>query len=305
MTAKAAFIESIMSAVPWKVWIHAARPKTLPAGIAPVLVGSAIAYADGYFDPVIFVAIIFAVLMIQIGTNYANDYYDYVKGTDTQNRRGPTRATQAGLVSPPAMKNAFVITFSLAVVAGLYLVWKGGVVIILIGLASIICGILYTAGPLPLGYIGLADLFVLVFFGPVAVGGTYYLLTRQCHPIVLIAGLSPGLISTALLTINNIRDYSTDKTAGKKTLVVRFGVFFGVLEYYVCIITACLIPVVLSFWTRSHYLSNLALLTLLFAVAPLKALLNKPDADILNDLLARTGKLVLIYCVLFSVGWLV
>ena len=289
---------------PLRIWIDAARPKTLPAGVAPVLIGAAMAYADGGFHAGIFAAIIFAVLMIQIGTNYANDYYDFVKGADTEKRQGPVRATQAGLVSAPAMRNAFVIAFALALAAGLYLVYKGGLAIMIIGLVSIICGVLYTAGPAALGYLGLGDIFVLVFFGPVAVGGTYYLLTDQINSTVILAGLSPGLISTALLTINNIRDYATDKTAGKKTLVVRLGVRFGIAEYFACIVIACLIPVLLSCITRSHYYGGLSLLTLVFAYNPMRTLMQNPHPTTLNKLLAQTGRLVLIYSLLFSVGWM-
>ncbi|MHC5082788.1 MAG: 1,4-dihydroxy-2-naphthoate polyprenyltransferase [Planctomycetota bacterium] len=288
----------------FKIWISAARPKTLPAGIAPVLIGTAMAYVDGFFHFGIFAAIVFAVLMIQIGTNYANDYYDFLKGADTDKRTGPVRATQAGLVSANAMRNAFVIAIGFALLAGLYLVYKGGIPIMMIGLVSIICGILYTAGPMALGYLGLGDMFVLAFFGPVAVGGTYYLLADQIQWPVLLAGLSPGLISTALLTINNIRDYDTDKLAGKKTLAVRFGIKFGITEYYLCLITACLIPVALSVMTQSHYYCSLALLTLAFAFIPMKKLLQKPDAETLNILLAQTGRLVLIHSILFSVGWM-
>jgi 1,4-dihydroxy-2-naphthoate octaprenyltransferase len=288
-----------------KIWFHAARPKTLPAGVSPVLIGTAMAYADGYFHPGIFAAIVFAVLMIQIGTNYANDYYDFIKGADTEKRLGPVRATQAGLVSAAAMKRAFILTFGLALAAGLYLVSKGGIPIILIGLASILCGVLYTAGPLPLGYVGLGDLFVLLFFGPVAVGGTYYLLAGQVNSSVILAGISPGLISAALLAINNIRDYETDKIAGKKTLVVRLGVGFGIVEYCSCIIAACMLPVLLWSITRSHVYCNLALITLAFAWTPMRTLYSRPAADTMNQLLAQTGRLVLIYSVLFSIGWVI
>ena len=288
-----------------KIWFHAARPKTLPAGVSPVLIGTAMAYTNGYFHPGVFAAIVFAVLMIQVGTNYANDYYDFIKGADTEKRKGPVRATQAGLVSAAAMKRAFIITFALAVVAGFYLVLKGGIPIILIGLISIICGIFYTAGPWPLGYVGLADVFVLLFFGPVSVAGTYYLQTGHINLPVILAGLSPGLISTALLTVNNLRDYVTDKTAGKKTLVVRWGVGFGIIEYDSCIIAACIIPVLLWRITQSHIYCNLALITLAFAWGPMRILSGRPSPDTMNQLLARTGRLVLIYSVLFSVGWMV
>lgn len=287
-----------------KIWIEAARPKTLPAGIAPVLIGTAMAYAEGHFQPAIFAAVFFAVIMIQVGTNYANDYYDFINGADTEKRQGPVRATQAGLVSPAAMKRAFVVVFGLAAAAGAFLAWKGGAVIILIGLASIACGLLYTAGPFPLGYLGLGDLFVLIFFGPVAVAGTYYLQTNDINFAVILSGLSPGLIATALLTVNNIRDRDTDKVAGKKTLVVRLGAAFGIVEYYTCLIAACLIPVLLSVITRSHFFCNLALLTLVFAWKPMNTLLHKPNAETLNQLLAQTGRLILVYSVLFSIGWI-
>lgn len=263
------------------------------------------ACSEGYFHGGIFATIVFAVLMIQIGTNYANDYYDFIKGADTEKRQGPVRATQAGLVSAAAMKRAFIIMFGLALTAGLYLVLKGGIPILLVGSISIACGILYTAGPFPLGYVGLGDVFVLSFFGPVAVAGTYYLQAGQIQLPVILAGLSPGLISTALLTINNIRDYATDKIAGKKTLVVRLGVGFGIIEYYACIIIACFIPVLLSLITLSHIYGNIALLTLLFAWSPMRKLLCRPGPDTLNGLLAQTGRLVLIYSVLFSIGWMI
>lgn len=293
-----------MPNTPWTIWIHAARPKTLSAGIAPVLIGAAMAYTDVPFQWLVFFMTLFAAVMIQIGTNYANDYYDYVKGADTEKRLGPVRATQAGLVSPAAMKHAFMVSFGLAAAAGLYLVFKGGIVILIIGLISIACGILYTAGPLALGYLGLADWFVLIFFGPVATGGTYYLQTGQMPLPVVISGFAPGLLSTALLAVNNIRDYTTDKETGKKTLVVRFGLSFGIAEYYACIIIACLIPMILSLMTKTHFYCNLALITLLVAAKPMKILYSRPDADTLNHLLAQTGKLVLIYGVLFSVGWM-
>ena len=284
--------------------MHAARPKTLWAGVAPVLVGSAMAFADGHFSFAVCAATVFTVLMIQVGTNYANDYYDFVKGADTETRLGPVRATQAGLVSAAAMRRAFLLVFGLALVMGLYLAWRGGTAIIVIGLASIACGILYTAGPWPLAYLGLGDLFVLLFFGPVAVAGTYYLQANQIHSTVIMAGLSPGLISTALLTINNIRDYSTDTIAGKKTLVVRWGLTFGRAEYCSCLVIACLMPAFLSLYTQSHPYCNLALITLLLAWHPIRTLGRKPGPDTLNHLLAETGRLVLIYSLLFSIGWL-
>ena len=285
-----------------KIWFLAARPKTLPAGVAPVIIGAALAYANGFFDALILALTFSAAILIQIGTNYANDYYDFVKGTDTADRTGPTRATQAGLVSPSQMMFAFIFTFFLAVVAGLILTIHGGLPILLIGVASLICGISYTAGPVPLGYLGLADFFVLIFFGPVAVGGTYYLQTDTIDKFVIIAGFAPGLISTAILTVNNIRDIDTDRIAGKKSLPVRFGKTFGSAEYIACIIVACLIPVYLWLVGRAGCYILLALLTLLFAVGPCKTILSNPSPEKLNSLLAVTGRLLLIFAILFSIG---
>jgi 1,4-dihydroxy-2-naphthoate octaprenyltransferase len=276
----------------------------LPAAAAPVLIGAALAYSNG-INIVTLIITFAAGLLIQIGTNFANDYYDFVKGADTEQRTGPVRATQAGLVKPVEMKAAFIITFGLAVVCGAYLVFKGGMPIVIIGIASIACGILYTAGPFPLGYHGFGDLFVLIFLGPVAVGGTYYLQTGGINSEVIIAGLSPGLISSAILAVNNFRDFHTDKIAGKKTLVVRFGQNFGIAEYIFTIVAACIIPVYLSISTNSHYWCMISLLTLIAAYKPIKTVCSKPDAQTLNKVLADTGKLLIIFSVLFSIGRLI
>jgi len=287
-----------------KIWISSARPKTLPAAVGPVLIGSAMAYTNS-FNIGVLLATLLAALLIQIGTNFANDYYDFVKGADTTDRVGPVRATQAGLVTPAQMRRAFVITFGLAVMLGAYLVWRGGVPILVIGVASVVCAVLYTAGPFPLAYVGLGEVFVVFFFGPVATGGTYYLQTLSINADIIIAGLAPGLLSTAILAVNNLRDIETDKIAGKKTLSVRFGYNFGVAEYISCIVVACLVPLYLSISSRSHYFCNLSLLTLVIAVGPIKTILSKPDPETLNNVLAQTGKLLLIYSVLFSAGWLI
>lgn len=285
-----------------KIWILASRPKTLPAAIAPVMIGSVMAYAKGFLNVPILILTFIAAILIQIGTNYANDYYDFIKGTDTADRTGPTRATQAGQVTPTQMKFAFIITFFLAAVTGSILVIYGGLPILIIGIASLICGVAYTAGPMPLGYLGLADFFVLIFFGPVAVGGTYYLQTGMIDEFVIIAGFAPGFISTAILTVNNIRDIDTDRSAGKRSLPVRFGKTFGIVEYITCIVLACLIPVYLWLAGGCSYYILLALLTFLFAITPFKTILSNPSAEKLNTLLAVTGGLLLIFTILFSIG---
>ena len=286
-----------------KIWFESFRPKTLTASVAPVFIGTAMASDDGSFDTVIMALTFAAALLIQIGTNLANDYYDFIKGADTETRIGPTRATQAGLVTPSQIKFAFMLTFALAAACGLYLVYVGGIPILAIGLVSIICGILYTAGPVPLAYYGLADIFVLVFFGPVAVGGTYYLQTHTINSYVLLAGLAPGLFSVAILTVNNFRDIETDKVANKKTLAVRFGPKFAIAEYIAAIFAACMVPAIIFVNLKSNYWSMISMLTLLIAVGPIKTLLSKPDASTLNQMLARTGFLLIFYSFFFSVGW--
>ena len=290
-----------MDIVKLKIWLDALRPKTLPAATAPVLIGAAIAFADGPIDPIVLSVTFIAAMLIQIGTNLANDYYDHFKGADTDQRLGPVRATNAGLVTPSQMKAAFVIAFALAAAAGIYLVYKGGLPILAIGIVSIACGVLYTAGPFALGYTGLADFFVLVLFGPVAVGGTYYLQTGTINSIVIIAGLAPGLLSTAILTVNNFRDIATDAQAGKKTLAVRFGQSFAISEYIFCIIFACIVPVVICV-LGNNWWNCLPFITILFAIKNIKTIRSQPDGETLNELLASTGQLLLIYSILFSVG---
>ena len=288
----------------WKVWWLALRPKTLWAAAAPVIMGSAMAQHDGMGHWPAALAALLGALLIQIGTNFANDYYDYVQGADTGERLGPTRATQAGWVTPETMKRAFILVFALAFLVGLYLIWRGGWPVLAIGLSSILFGILYTGGPYPLGYNGLADVFVLIFFGPVAVGGTYYVQALEINSTVIMAGLAPGLISTALLTVNNLRDITTDREAGKRTLAVRFGVGFARVEYLVSILIACLIPVVLVWKNQENHYSVITLLVLLMAFPSIKTVFRTSGSPLLNQVLADTGKMLFVYSVVFSIGWL-
>ncbi|HNT88372.1 MAG TPA: 1,4-dihydroxy-2-naphthoate polyprenyltransferase [Candidatus Hydrogenedentes bacterium] len=288
----------------WKVWLLAARPKTLFAGIAPVLAGAAMAAADGAFHGLAALCALFGAVFIQIGTNYANDYFDFVKGTDTESRLGPLRVTQAGLATPAQMKTATTIAFGLATLAGGYLVYRGGWPIVVIGALSILFGVLYTGGPYPLGYLGLGDVFVLVFFGPVAVGGTYYVQALTVTPAVLVAGLAPGLLSTAILTVNNLRDIEGDRAAGKKTPPARFGRGFARAEYIACVVLACVaVPAGLCVWTGGHWLALAACLALIAAIPNVRAILRE-EGPALNQTLAGTGKITLLYSVLFSAGWL-
>lgn len=288
---------------PLSVWILAARPKTLPAAVAPVLIGTAIAFDAGKVHWLSAILAAFGALMIQIGTNFANDYFDHLHGADHQDRLGPTRVTQAGMVKPQTMKLATTVVFGLAFLSGIYLVYRGGWLILVIGLLSILFGILYTGGPFPLGYHGLGDIFVFVFFGLVAVGGTYYVQALALPPKVLIAGVAPGLYSTAILTVNNLRDIVSDGAAGKKTLAVRFGSQFARLEYLLSLFIASLVPVILYLLTFEHFYALAASLVFFLAIPSMKIIFREPPGIIFNRVLASTGKLLLIYSLLFSLGW--
>ncbi len=287
-----------------KPWILASRPKTLPAALAPVLIGTALAFADGKVHWLSAALAAFGAIMIQIGTNYSNDYFDFVKGSDAHDRLGPTRATAAGWVSPQAMKRAYIIVYSLAALAGLYLLWRAGWPVLVIGLFSIAAGIMYTGGPFPLGYNGLGDIFVFIFFGLVAVGGTYYVQALDINLYVLVAGVAPGLFSTAILTVNNLRDVREDRRAGKHTLPVVLGENFGRLEYVLSIVLACLVPIVLVLLSSAHYFSLAALFTGFLAIPSIRILYHEPPGRIYNVVLAQTGLVLLVYSILFSIGWI-
>jgi 1,4-dihydroxy-2-naphthoate octaprenyltransferase len=288
---------------PVRIWLAAARPRTLGAAFAPVLIGTAMAFADGALHiPSALVALVCA-LLIQIGTNYGNDYFDFIKGADTAERIGPRRATQAGLVKPQTMLRATVLVFALAAVGGLYLIWRGGWPILLIGILSIVSGIMYTAGRRAIGYLGLGDLFVLIFFGPVAVGGTYYVQALSITSEVIIAGLAPGLLSVAILIVNNLRDIQGDRKVGKKTLAVRLGKRFAQWQYVVSVVTAALIPVVLYLFFDGRASVLIATPILLAAIPAFQAVFQRTGAA-LNPLLGSTNMLLLLYSALFSIGWI-
>lgn len=290
---------------PIRPWLLAARPKTLPAAIAPVLIGTALAFAEGRGHWLSAMLAAICSLLLQIGANYANDYFDFIKGTDSPQRLGPTRATAAGWVSPQAMLRAFIIVFALAACSGIYPLIRGGLPVLLIGIFSIIAAVLYTGGPKPLGYIGLGDLFVFIFFGLIAVSGTYYIQTLSLNRIVVWAACAPGLLSTAILTVNNLRDVENDAIAGKRTLPVLFGSAFGRLEYLICLITACIVvPLGLVLFDKSHAFILISSATLLFSLRPLKILYHQPPGPRYNQVLGQTGMLLLIFSMLFSIGLL-
>ncbi len=284
------------------VWVLAVRPATLTAAVVPVLVGTAAAVGSRV-SPVRVSAAIAALLgavFIQIGTNLANDVFDYEKGVDTPDRLGPLRVTQAGFLSPSAVRTAMVVAFGLATLAGVYLTAIAGWPVVAIGLASIASGIAYTGGPWPLGYNGLGDVFVFVFFGIIAVCGTAFVEVGTIPLRALAAGVSIGAIATAVLVVNNVRDHVGDRTSGKRTLVVRFGRAFGVAEYIALWLVAFLVPVAMVLHGASPWLL-LPLATVPFAIR-LARTVSRVEGRPLNACLASTAKLLAVYGVLFSLG---
>lgn len=284
----------------------AARPKTLGAAVAPVLVGTGMAVEAGAWHPLSAVLALLGAVLIQIGVNYHNDYSDYLKGTDTDDRVGPLRVTQAGLVAPDTMRRATFLVFAAAVISGLYLIYRGGWPIFLVGVASIGAAVWYTAGTYSLADLGLADLFVFVFFGPVAVGGTYYVQALSLPVDVLVAGAGPGLLSIAILLVNNVRDVEQDRAAGKRTLVVRLGRSFGVAAYGACTLGALLLPVALAAGTVDGMIRPWAAAPVLLvplAIRPLRTMVATEDPEKLNPLLADTGRMLVLWALLFVIGW--
>ncbi|MFC7133948.1 MULTISPECIES: 1,4-dihydroxy-2-naphthoate polyprenyltransferase [Salinibaculum] len=299
-----------------QAWLMAARPQTLPAGAAPVLLGAAVAVYEGVFAPLPALAALVGALLIQVGTNFANDYYDAVNGADTDEREGFTRVTAGGLIEPRKVKYAMAATYGLAVVVGLYLVYVGGVPILVVGLSSIVAGVLYTGGPYPYGYYGLGDFFVFLYFGLVAVTGTYYVQSvtevagafpttlppGTVTPAVVVAGLGAAGLSTCILVVNNIRDLETDRETGKRTLAVMLGYRWSRAEFAGLIGLSYAVPPVL--WLAFGYpVTVLApLLSLPLAVTLSRTVMTRTDGSALNPALERTGQLLAIYAVLLAAG---
>ena len=284
-----------------KTWIMAARPATLPAAVVPVLVGSAVALRAGSFRPLPFLAALLCSVLIQIGTNLANDYFDHRKGADTAARMGPTRVTQSGLIAPETVLRATGLTFGLAGLIGVYLVFVGGWPILLIGALSILCGVLYTGGPYPLGYHGLGDLFCFVFFGVVAVTGTAYLHLGAFTAAAAFWSLPVALLVTAIIVVNNVRDTPTDALSGKRTLTVIFGERFGRAEYALEVILAYgLLPLGWALGYAGPW-ALLPLLTLPVALPLLRAM-RAESGPALNRTLKGTGQLHMLFGALLAVG---
>lgn len=282
-------------------WVLAARPKTLSAAAAPVIVGTATTYAAGGPRLGPFLAALAGALLLQIGANFANDVFDYEKGADTNERLGPTRAVQAGLLSPRAMRLGMAVVFALALLVGVYLTVVSGPVIVLIGLASIASAIAYTGGPYPLGYHGLGDVFVFVFFGLVAVCGTAFVQVGAVPSLAVWASLPIGALATAILVVNNLRDVETDRRAGKRTLAVRLGERGALAEYFGLMLVSYAVPVGLVLTRKLSLFGLLPLVTLPLAVKLCRAV-AKERGPALNPLLAGTAKLLALYGLGFTLG---
>ena len=284
-----------------KIWLLAARPKTLPAAVSPVIVGSAVALLDGKFQPGPALAAGLAALLLQIGANFANDVFDFHRGADARERLGPVRVTQAGLLKPQEVLVGMGLVFGLAVLLGLYLAWIAGWPVVVIGLASIAAAIAYTGGPFPFGYYGLGDFFVFIFFGVVAVCGTYFVQAGEVSALAVWSSLPMGALITAILVVNNLRDIHSDRAAGKRTLAVRLGADGTRFEYLFWLVLAYLTPVLV--WLLG--LAPAWVLLSWFSLPLAYRMLRKVWAEsgrALNLVLAGTGRLTLLYALLYAFG---
>ena len=287
------------------IWIDAARPKTLPAAFVPVWIGSALAYSEQSLNFTASLVALVCAFLIQIGTNFANDYYDFVKGSDTDERIGFIRATAAGLIAPKKMLTATGITMGLAFLLGLYLVWIGGWIVFLIGVLSLICGIAYTGGPYPLGYNGLGDVFVFIFFGIVAVTTTYYVNTLKWSMDAFWASLSAGALSTNILVINNLRDTEQDRISGKRTLGVIFGDNALRIEYTFMFVLAYAVPIYFYYFLDYSISIILPLVTLPLALRLTYIVWAENDKRTFNKLLENTAKCMFLFGLFFGTSMII
>lgn len=292
-----------MSGAPaWRPWLEAARPRTLPAAVIPVLVGTALAAAHGAANYASAGVCLGFALLVQIGTNFANDYFDFVQGADTPARVGPRRAVAAGLIAPRTMLAATWLVLGLAFAVGLLLVREGGWVLLPVGLVSIVCAVAYTGGPFPLGYNGLGDVFVFIFFGLVAVCATFYVQAGVVTPDVVSCAAAIGLLAANILVANNYRDAETDARAGKRTLVVRFGRKFAVWQYGLSHLVALLCPPALLVAGGYRWPVLLPLVLAPFAVRLTHRLMASCEPAEQIALLGRTALYLAAFGVLLSAG---
>jgi 1,4-dihydroxy-2-naphthoate octaprenyltransferase len=304
-----------------RAWLMAARPQTLPAGASPVIVGAALALQAGVFALLPALAALIGALLIQVGTNFANDYHDAKRGADSPDREGFTRVTAGGLIEPSRVKWAAIASYGTATVVGVYLVALGGLPILVVGVSGILAGVAYTGGPWPYGYRGLGDLFVFVYFGLVAVAGTYYVQAvataaavgavglfplgipaGTLPPSAIAAGLPAAGLSTAILVVNNVRDAESDAAAGKRTLAVRLGIRFSRFQWAALVALAYVVPIGFALSPRFWPGVLLPLITLPLAVRIGRTVFTRTDGDALNPALERTGQLLAAHSVCFAAG---
>jgi 1,4-dihydroxy-2-naphthoate polyprenyltransferase len=283
------------------IWFMAARPRTLPASIAPILVGSAVAWHEGGFHLLTASLALITALLLQIAANYANDAIDFKRGTDTAERVGPTRITSAGYVTYDQVMRATVITLGLAVLTGLYLVYRGGWPFLVLGLAAVICAVAYTGGPFPISYLGLGEVFVFLFFGLIAVTGTAYLQTGDVTALALAASIPSGAMNVGILIVNNYRDLEGDRIANKRTVAVRIGPEKTRIEYQAMLLATLVVP--FAFWAVD-WLDAWALLTVLSwpLFRQLRQQIHTLRGPALNRTLGMTGRTSLVFSVLFSIA---
>ncbi len=287
-----------------RIWLMAARPRTLPAAVAPVLVGTALAATQGTFKALTFLAAMVGATFIQVGTNLSNDYSDARRGADTEDRLGPVRVTAGGLVPPRQVLIATYVAFAAAVLAGTYLIATAGWELLLVGAASILAGVLYTGGPRPYGYEGLGEVFVFLFFGVVAVTGSFFAQVERLDWEALVLAVPVGLLASAILVVNNVRDLRTDRRAGKRTLAVRLGPRRG-RDLYTAMVVGAFLTAPLPWLLGSAELGPWLLLVLgavPVAIPVVRTVRTRSDGPALNGALAGTGLLQLAFCVLLSSG---
>ena len=285
-------------------WLLATRPKTLLAAFVPVIVGSALAISENHFYPSYSIAALFCAVLIQIGTNFTNDLYDHLKGADKENRKGPQRALASGLISDNAMKLGIAFTFGFSFLIGLYLVYHSGWVILIIGIISIAAGFIYTAGPFPLAYNGLGDIFVFVFFGIVGTMGTYYLHTNEFTLLSFLISLPVGAVTTNILVVNNFRDIEEDQAAGKNTLAVFIGRSLTRLQFILLLLLCYIVLIILFVQYNFGYWIFLPFITLPFAALLIKMLFKLKGTE-LNKTLELTAKFSGIYGLLLAIGLII
>ncbi len=282
------------------LWLQAARPKTLPAAVAPVAVGSAVAFGEGKFVLLSALVCLACAMLLQIAVNFANDYFDHKNNIDSEERLGPVRVTQSGLIPPGEVKRAMILALFSAGLLFLYLISIGGMIILVIGIASILAALAYSGGPYPLASHGLGELFVFIFFGLVAVCGTYLVQAGELSWMVVIASVPPGLLITAIMVVNNLRDRETDRRAGKNTLAVILGKQGTVREYVFLLVVSYLVPVFLFFGNLSIEIL-LPFLTLPYGLSLIREVRNE-QGRVLNETLAKTARLSLLFSLLFAFG---